>query len=192
MVRKALADGNGDVRASAVRLSERWLDRDAAIKAAVIALAEDKNWNVRRQVAASIGEMAAADRLAPALVLLTRDGADPIVVDAAISSLKGMEGDVLTKIMQGSGLGARGRWPASAWRGCRVRRWRCLRQPSRKAATPQVYSVPSTSSRTRRSRNGSASHCSGGWMQAFRRRARPPPVVAVAAVVAAEVAACPV
>ena len=108
VVRKALADGNGDVRASAIRLSERWLDRDAAIKAAVIALAEDKNWNVRRQVAASIGEMAAADRLAPALVLLTRDGADPIVVDAAISSLKGMEADVLTKIMQGSGLGARG------------------------------------------------------------------------------------
>ena len=57
----------------------------------MIALAEDKNWNVRRQVAASIGEMPAADRLAPALALLTRDGADPIVVDAAISSLKGME-----------------------------------------------------------------------------------------------------
>ena len=99
-IRKALADGNADVRASAVRLSERWLERDAAIKAAVIALATDKSWNVRRQVAASLGEMAAADRLAPALALFTRDGADPIVVDAAISSLQGLEAEALTKVLQ--------------------------------------------------------------------------------------------
>ena len=99
-VRKALDDVNGDVRASAVRLSERWLDRDQALRAAVIALIDDKNWNVRRQVAASIGEMPAADRLAPAVTLLTREGADPIIVDAAISSLTGIEADVLTRVMQ--------------------------------------------------------------------------------------------
>jgi mono/diheme cytochrome c family protein/glucose/arabinose dehydrogenase len=99
-VRQALADANVQVRAAGVRLSERWLDADQALKAAVVALAGDKNWNVRRQVAASIGEMPAADRLAPATAMLTRDGADPIIVDAAISSLKGSEAEVLTRMTQ--------------------------------------------------------------------------------------------
>ncbi len=66
-VRKALADGNADVRAAAVRLSERWLDKDAELRAAVIALVDDKNWNIRRQVAASLGAMPAADRVEPAV-----------------------------------------------------------------------------------------------------------------------------
>jgi len=57
-------------------------------------------WNLRRQVAASIGEMPAADRIAPATTLLTRDGKDPIVVDATISSLKGLESEVLTAVTQ--------------------------------------------------------------------------------------------
>jgi mono/diheme cytochrome c family protein/glucose/arabinose dehydrogenase len=99
-IRKALADPNNDVRASAIRLSERWLDRDQALRATVIALITDTNWNVRRQVAVSIGEMPVADRLDPATALLTRDGADPIIVDAAVSSLKGSESDVLTRVMQ--------------------------------------------------------------------------------------------
>jgi mono/diheme cytochrome c family protein/glucose/arabinose dehydrogenase len=99
-VQKAMADVNADVRASAVRLSERWLDRDQALRGAVIALGSDKSWNVRRQVAASIGEMPAADRVEPETTLLTRDGADPIIVDAAVSSLKDIEADVLTRVMQ--------------------------------------------------------------------------------------------
>jgi glucose/arabinose dehydrogenase/mono/diheme cytochrome c family protein len=99
-VRKALADVHGDVRASAVRLSERWLASDAALGTAVTALADDKSWNVRRQVAASIGEMPLANRVDPAVAVLTRYGADPIIVDAAISSLKGVEAEVLTRVMQ--------------------------------------------------------------------------------------------
>jgi mono/diheme cytochrome c family protein len=99
-VRKALADPNADVRESAVRLSERWLDKDAELKAAVLALLNDKNWNVRRQVAASLGAMPAADRVAPAVTLLTHEGADPIMVDATISSLNGVEAEVLAKVMQ--------------------------------------------------------------------------------------------
>ena len=74
-VRKALSDRNADVRASAVRLSERWLASDQSLKSAVVALADDKNWNVRRQVAASLGEMSSPDRLAPATAILARDGA---------------------------------------------------------------------------------------------------------------------
>ena len=88
-VQKALADANADVRAAGVRLSERWLDRTRRSGPPCSSSLDDKNWNVRRQVAASIGEMPAADRVAPAIALLTRDGADPIIVDAAISSLKG-------------------------------------------------------------------------------------------------------
>ena len=97
-VRKALTDTSNDVRASAIRLSERWLDKDAELRAAVIALVTDKNWNVRRQVAASLGSMPAADRVEPAVTVLTRDGADPIIVDAAVSSLSGVEADVLAKV----------------------------------------------------------------------------------------------
>lgn len=99
-VRKALADPSADVRASAVRLSEQWLARDAALRTTVLALIDDKNWNVRRQVAASIGEMPPADRLDPATTILIRHGADPIIVDAAVSSLNGMEADVLARVMQ--------------------------------------------------------------------------------------------
>ena len=99
-VRKGLTDLNADVRASAIRLSERWLDKDAELRTAVIALAADKNWNVRRQVAASLGAMPAADRVDPAVTILARDGADPIIVDAAISSLNGVEADVLAKVTQ--------------------------------------------------------------------------------------------
>jgi len=99
-VRKALTDANADVRASGIRLSERWLDKDAELRTAVIALIDDKNWNVRRQVAASLGAMPAADRVDPAVTVLTRDGADPIIVDAAVSSLNGVEAEVLAKVMQ--------------------------------------------------------------------------------------------
>ncbi|MEP6917308.1 MAG: PQQ-dependent sugar dehydrogenase, partial [Acidobacteriota bacterium] len=99
-VQKAFADVNPDVRAAAVRLSERWLASDRAIGSAVIKLLDDKNWNVRRQVAASIGEMPAAERIEPATTVLTRYGADPIMVDAMISSLKGLEADVLGRVMQ--------------------------------------------------------------------------------------------
>ncbi len=98
--RKAIGDANGDVRAAGVRISERWLATDEALRGAVIGLAGDKNWNVRRQVAASIGEMPAADRMAPAIAIFTRDGADPIIVDAAISSVKGSEAELLTRVMQ--------------------------------------------------------------------------------------------
>ncbi len=99
-VQKALVDPNADVRAAGVRLSEQWLGQDAALRAAVVKLLGDKNWNVRRQVAASIGEMPAAERVAPATALLTRDGKDPIIVDTAISSLKGLESEVLTAVIQ--------------------------------------------------------------------------------------------
>jgi mono/diheme cytochrome c family protein/glucose/arabinose dehydrogenase len=99
-VQKALTDVHPDVRASGVRLSERWLGKDQTLRSAVIKLLDDKSWNVRRQVAASIGEMPAADRVEPATTVLTRYGTDPIMVDAMVSSLNGVEGEVLGRVMQ--------------------------------------------------------------------------------------------
>ena len=99
-VKKALGDLNGNVRASAIRISERWLQGDATMRTGVLALIDDKNWNVRRQVAASIGEMPAADRIDPAAAILTKHGADPIIVDVMVTSLKGIEADVLAKVVQ--------------------------------------------------------------------------------------------
>src|SRR4029434_6597162 len=60
-VERALSDPKAEVRESPVRLADRNLPSSyASITKAVLALASDKNWNVRRQVAASIGELPAA------------------------------------------------------------------------------------------------------------------------------------
>ena len=97
---KALADTNADVRAAAIRLSERFLTQDAAMLAKIVRLQSDRNWNVRRQLAASIGDAPRPARIEPAVAMMIRDGADPIIVDALISSLDGDEMAVLTRVLQ--------------------------------------------------------------------------------------------
>jgi mono/diheme cytochrome c family protein len=100
-VEKALADTHADVRASAVRIGERYLTSgDAAFAKAVLALANDKNWNVRRQVAASLGELPAPARTEPAVSMLKRFGGDPMIVDAVISSIPGAEEAVLAEVLR--------------------------------------------------------------------------------------------
>lgn len=103
IVTKALADTRPEVRAAGVRIAERWLrDGDQTLTAAVVKLSADPIWNVRRQVAASIGEMPAPARVAPAAAMLsTRDGADGIFVDTLLSGLRGLEADVLDRVLQG-------------------------------------------------------------------------------------------
>jgi mono/diheme cytochrome c family protein/glucose/arabinose dehydrogenase len=100
-IKKALVDQRGEVRAAAVRLSEPLLGSgDAAITKTVVAMADDKNWNVRRQVAASIGELPAAARTAPAISMLKQFGSDPIMVDAVISGIGGAEEQVLLDLIR--------------------------------------------------------------------------------------------
>jgi glucose/arabinose dehydrogenase len=95
-VEKALSDQRSEVRAGAVRIAERYLgSADPSIVKAVLALAEDRNWNVRRQVAASIGELPASARKDPALAMLRKSGSDPIIVDAVVSGIAGAEEQVL-------------------------------------------------------------------------------------------------
>ena len=99
-VERALGDPKPEVRANAVRLAERYLGSgNASIAKAVLSLSSDKNWNVRRQVAASIGELPASARSEPAISILRKFGSDPIIVDAVISSIPGAEEQVLTEVL---------------------------------------------------------------------------------------------
>jgi mono/diheme cytochrome c family protein len=107
-VRHALSDPAPEVRASALRLSERWVREDGragadTLRQAVIAAVTDPNWQVRRQLAATLGELPAEQRLDPLVTLLDRDGDDAILVDAAVSSLPGQESTVLTRLLANSG-----------------------------------------------------------------------------------------
>jgi mono/diheme cytochrome c family protein/glucose/arabinose dehydrogenase len=100
LVEQALGDRSGDVRAAAVRMSERWLsDVGAPIAGSVIKLASDPSWSVRRQIAASAGVLPAEARVEVVAGLLLANGRDPIIVDAAVSSLHGLEGRVLARLL---------------------------------------------------------------------------------------------
>jgi mono/diheme cytochrome c family protein len=98
---KALDDQSRDVRASAVRLSERWLgDAKLQIQAAVLKKLDDQDWAVRRQLAATLGSLPDTSAKASALAtLLERNGDDPITVDAALSGLSGSEHTVLERLL---------------------------------------------------------------------------------------------
>src|SRR6185437_13679361 len=88
MVVRALDDQSRDVRRSAVRLAERWLDPpNESVAAALIGRIEDPEISVRRQVAASLGGLPPAQREAAIVRLLERQADDPITLDAALSGL---------------------------------------------------------------------------------------------------------
>ena len=100
-VQRALGDKAPEVRAAAVRLSERWIGQAShPLTPAVIKLLDDPNWTVRRQVAATAGELPAQAQADTAFAVLSKYGADPITVDAAVSGLRGLEADVLSRVMQ--------------------------------------------------------------------------------------------
>ena len=106
-ITKALEDSSRDVRVSAVRIAERWLnDAKHPIHAAVLKKIDDKDWAVRRQLAASLGALPEAAKIPALATLLERHGDDPTTVDAAISGLRGSEHAVLQRL-----LGATGQTP---------------------------------------------------------------------------------
>ena len=107
VVEKAIADRAPEIRAAAVRVAERWLKEPGApIAASVMKLASDTAWNVRRQVAASLGELPESARVDVIARLLATNGRDPIIVDAAVSSLRGLESQVLTQLLQATSQAA--------------------------------------------------------------------------------------
>ena len=99
-VERAFADTSAYVRASAVRLSERWFaDATQTVAGSALKLENDASWTVRRQVAASIGALPQAARVDRAAAMLGRYGGDPIVVDATLSGLRGSEDAVLERLL---------------------------------------------------------------------------------------------
>jgi len=99
LVTKALDDKSAEVRASAVRFSEHFLaDAGSPVKAAMLKKIDDPNWQVRRQLAASVGELPKEERVAAVLAVLQRYSDDNITVDAAVSSLPGQEVDAVQRL----------------------------------------------------------------------------------------------
>jgi mono/diheme cytochrome c family protein/glucose/arabinose dehydrogenase len=105
IVLSALENPSRDVRVSALRLSERWLgDAASPFVAAVLKRVADQDQAVRRQVAATLGELKPGPQKEDAIAtLLIQHGDDPITVDAALSGLRGSESIVLEKLLQAAG-----------------------------------------------------------------------------------------
>jgi mono/diheme cytochrome c family protein len=100
-VQRALTDKSADVRAAAIRLSERWIAQpNHALAPLVLKLVDDSSWTVRRQLAATLGELPQPAKADAALTVLSRYGADQITVDATVSGLRGLESDVLARLMR--------------------------------------------------------------------------------------------
>ena len=134
-VAKALADSSRDVRVAALRISERWLgEEDHPLQSRVVALAEDQDWAVRQQAAASMGALPPGTARA-----IDRRGARPPRAgsdhaDTALSGLRGTEAAVLD-----DAAAARSRTNADARSGDHV--WR---RPSSKSGQESavIESVP--------------------------------------------------
>jgi mono/diheme cytochrome c family protein len=106
LVVAALKDESPDVRAAALRLSEHWLATDSTLQAAVTAKLDDSSWFVRRQLAATLGELPREARLAPVMQVLKKYGDDSMTVDAALSGIAGQEGEALTLLVKDPAPGA--------------------------------------------------------------------------------------
>ena len=98
----AAGDPSKEIRLSAVRLAERFLATHAGVRARVVGMVGDTDWAVRRQLTATLGELDATTRLAPLATMLERYGEDPIVVDAAVSGLRGQETAMLARLLKAS------------------------------------------------------------------------------------------
>ena len=97
LVVRALADPSRDVRASALRLAEPWLnDASNAVYAAVLKRLDDNDWQVRRQLAATAGFLPQGEREKTLAAMLAKHGTDPVIVDAALSGVRGQERTLLS------------------------------------------------------------------------------------------------
>jgi hypothetical protein len=104
LVIKALEDSSRDVRMSAIRLAERWLPgENQPIRVAVMRRMEDADWQVREQLAASLGALPVGPREAAVVTVLERYDDDPVVMDAALSGLRSTELAALQKLLQSAG-----------------------------------------------------------------------------------------
>ena len=109
-VSSALEDASADVRTAAVRVSERWLGEPAhPIQAVVLKKIFDVDWAVRRQLAASLGALPPGTREEAVASLLEKSGGDPVLVDAALSGIRGLEPAVIERLAGASASETAGR-----------------------------------------------------------------------------------
>jgi mono/diheme cytochrome c family protein/glucose/arabinose dehydrogenase len=95
----ALDDPSSDVRVAAVRISERWLGEPGhPIQALVLKKISDEDWAVRRQLAASLGALPPGTREEAVASLLGKGGGDPVLLDAALSGIRGLEPVVMERL----------------------------------------------------------------------------------------------
>jgi mono/diheme cytochrome c family protein len=100
-VLRALTDQSRDVRVAAVRISERWLSgASSSIADAVAQHADDPDWAVRRQAAASLGFLPKGAREGTLARVVERHGDDPITLDASLSGMQGIESAILANVMK--------------------------------------------------------------------------------------------
>ena len=84
-----------------MRIAERWLgNANTPVQAAVLKLIDDPDWQVREQLAASLGAMPAAPKETALASLLQRYGDDAVTMDAALSGARGNEPVLLEKLLQ--------------------------------------------------------------------------------------------
>jgi mono/diheme cytochrome c family protein/glucose/arabinose dehydrogenase len=101
---KALGDPSRDVRASAIRIAERWLATpDDPMQPVVMKRLDDEDWLVWEQLAASLGTLPAGARETAVAALLERHADDPVAMDAALSGLRGLEVAALDTLLRSSG-----------------------------------------------------------------------------------------
>jgi mono/diheme cytochrome c family protein/glucose/arabinose dehydrogenase len=99
-VTKALTDPSRDVRVSAIRIAERWMgEANSPVQPAVMKLVDDPDWEVREQLAASLGVLPAGPKETALASLLQKHADDPVVMDAALSGMRGSELAVLEKLL---------------------------------------------------------------------------------------------
>ena len=97
----ALADNAAAVRAAAIRIAEPLLSAsDPAIAAVVRTLMADRSPSVRRQLAASMGELAPGPVREDALAdVIAHSGDDVVVADLVVSALAGRELPFLERLL---------------------------------------------------------------------------------------------
>jgi mono/diheme cytochrome c family protein/glucose/arabinose dehydrogenase len=101
LLQPLLAHPAPEVRMWALRWSEPWLAEPGhPLGEAALGLLDDPSWEVRRQLAASLGERPRPGRVGVLVELLDRYGADAIAVDAAVSGLHGDEAEALDALLE--------------------------------------------------------------------------------------------
>ena len=99
----ALGDSAPPVRAAAIRIAEPMLARsDTQLTAAVMRLTGDRNPMVRRQLAASAGELPVATREDALLDVVAHSGNDPVVADLVVTAVSGRELPFLERLLASS------------------------------------------------------------------------------------------